>query len=163
MKSVNLFLESIVYKSYIFGEDHSSQERTRIENQIRKIKPDYILSEELGSYRYMTSQEIKNGIRLKRYSNSDRTFKLGLELNTPVIGIDNWTKQLDRLPLSKKFEIRENMMVKTIKEYISKGICCIIVGDAHLRTIETKELGRKSPLNNIPNTIIIRSNNSEIQ
>lgn len=161
MKNISLFLESIKNNQIIiFGEDHSPQERTRIETHIRKLKPDYILSEELGPYKYFTQKEILKGIREKKYSNSDRTFKLGLELNIPVIGIDVW----DNLPtnLIQQFKIREKYMVNTINSYRNKGLICVIIGDAHLRTIKTKELGNSSPLNRIRNIKIYRSKNREI-
>lgn len=162
MNKLDDLLEYIQNKNkvIIFGEDHSSKERTIIENKIRKIRPDYLLSEELGPHRYFTGKEIRKGLKLNRYSNSDRTFKLGLELNIPVIGIDLW----HNLPnnLKEQFKIRENHMVKVINSFKDKGLICVIVGDTHLRTIRTKELGKPSPLNDIKNATIYRSGNKEI-
>lgn len=149
------------YKVYIFGEDHTTKERDKIEKQIIRLLPKFILSEELGSHAYFSRTEMRKGMRKKVYSISDRTFKLGLHLNVPVIGIDIW----DKLPTNTKdqFKVREKYMVETIEKYRKKGIVAVIVGDTHLRTKRTAELGPMFPINKIPNTKIKRSDNPEIE
>lgn len=58
-------------------------------------------------------------------------------------------------------------MVKVINEFYNKGIVVVVLGDTHLRTIKTKELGDVSLIQkwakNKPNVKIIRSQNMEIQ
>lgn len=68
--------------------------------------------------------------------------------------------------LSEQFKVREEEMISTIKDNLDKyNKIAIVVGDTHLRTKQTKELGNKSPLNEYIESIngeIYRSENKEI-
>lgn len=168
-------------KCYIFGEDHSPNERTEIENKIRdlndRIGIKYILSEELGSYEYYDISSMQQAINDEMYSISPRTLELGIELNIPVIGIDTWNDSVylddikdsdgNCIDFSSSFKIREYIMYSKIREFMQyNGNIVVIVGDSHLRTISTKELGKESILSTKLNTddyIIIRSRNREIE
>lgn len=156
----------------IYGEYHTKEDRDRIEELIRKrnkeIKYDYILSEEIGSNVALTKRDMELGIKNRIWGISSRTYKLGIELGIPVVGIDDWDDRIYKgTTLAQQFAEREKRMVEVISEYSWKGNCAVIVGDTHLRSIETKELGRKSPLHdsfsNHQGFTIIRSPFSEIK
>ncbi len=168
-------------KCYIFGEDHSPEERTKIENEIRVLHNTvgikYILSEELGQYEFYDLASMCKGIEDGMYSISPRTLELGIELDIPVIGIDTWNDSVyshdvkdsfgNCVDFSRSFKIREFIMYSKIKEFmLYNGNIAVIVGDAHLRTISTKELGDASILSTKLNTkdyLIARSLNKEIE
>lgn len=155
----------------IYGEYHTKEDRSRIEELIRqrnhKVKYDYILSEEIGSNIALTKKEMQEGITNRIWGISPRTYELGIELDIPVIGIDDWDESIYRKDLATQFAYREKRMVDVITEYSRKGNCAVIVGDSHLRTIVTKELGSISPLHlefgRTPGFDIYRSPLSEIK
>lgn len=68
----------------------------------------------------------------------------------------------------ESFEIRESRMINVINQNVNKyKKVVIVVGDTHLRTIRTKELGDISPIyrkfKNWKNALIIRSKTREIE
>ena len=66
-------------------------------------------------------------------------------------------------PLKEQFKNREEAMAKNIEVALKKyKKIVIVVGDTHLRTIDTPELGPKSPFYNRDYTII-RSKYKEIK
>ena len=155
----------------IYGEYHTKEDRDRIERLImernKAIRYDYILSEEIGSNVALTKQEMERGIDNRIWGISPRTYKLGIKLGIPVIGIDDWEESIYKKTLAEQFLLREKRMVDVINEYSRLGNCAVIVGDTHLRSIETKELGKPSKLHlefsNHPGFTIYRSPLSEIK
>lgn len=139
----------------IFGEVHTVEDRDRIEALIianhKKVKYDFILSEEIGSYRAMTEDMAKIGIQNTIYGISDRSYHLAIRLGIPVIGIDTWDDEVykkdKKLPngmakdFTRSFLLRETRMVEVIKEFAVQGNCAVLVGDSHLRLTKTRELG----------------------
>lgn len=167
------------FKAVIYGEMHTPAERLHVERLIRehhKQKPfHYLLSEELGPYRYRTPEEIRKAIKDKMYSISDRSFHLALELNMPVIGIDVWSSKIHRLDKKdergfytdcrESFYQREMYMVDIIRRYKDHGRCAVIVGDSHLRLEANTVMGEASPISTSlgSDTLIIRSSNKEVK
>lgn len=125
---------------YIFGESHFHQDEVNgIREKIIKIKPDIILHE--------------------LYYEDKQFFK---KYNLKVIPLED--QPLDNEP----FRDREIEMLKNIKKALRKyDSICVVVGDTHLRTIQTPELGKRSVIqawaSNKKNVKIIRSKYREIQ
>ncbi len=167
------------YNAVVYGEMHTTAERNRVERLIRehhKQKPfRFLLSEEVGPYRYRTPAEIHRAIKDKMYSISDRSFHLALELNLPVIGIDVWSSKIHRLDKKdedgfytdcrESFYHRELYMVDVIRRYKENGRVAVIVGDSHLRLEANQVMGEASPISVTlgGDTLIIRSSNKEVK
>lgn len=162
-----------MFKVDIFGELHTDEERARIVTELlarHKVeKYDFLLSEECGNVKAITKEKKLYAINRKMYSIGPQSYNLGLQLDLPVIGIDDWSAAVDWDNISTKeaFAIREKRMLEVITEYMKKGKCVVILGDTHLRTIKTKELGDPSvvtkTLKNFNNVEIIRSPIGEIK
>lgn len=142
----------------IYGEEHTVDERNRVEWAIldnHRRKPyQFLLCEELGPYVWHTPKDIKQAIKDRMWSISPRGLELALKLGVPAIGIDLWDDDVfakdikDKngfaVNVSRSFFLRETKMVDTIEEYRRKGRLAVMLGDAHLRTVATKELGEPS-------------------
>ena len=170
MNYTYLLLEAqLNFHTFIHGENHTLGELKLIEKSIIKHEPDFFLSEALGPHRYMTNEEIVKGKRSKNYIKgfNDWDFELGLRLDIPIIGIDLWLTKAQNKDKVKSFKLREAQMLKVIKEFHGKGSVCVVLGDTHLRTIETDELGPVSPITayfkSQSNATIIRSDHGEIK
>lgn len=166
---------------YIFGELHTPEDRTRIENEIKRFHKqapfNQILSEELGPHSWNSKSQMETAIRNEMYSISPRTLELCIELGCKAIGIDKWddnTYKDDKkgpdgfyTDAKRSFALREEVMCSKISRYLSSGNSAVIVGDTHLRTIETKELGLSSLIQrrfgDNPDVQIIRSPHGEIK
>lgn len=145
----------MLFKTDIYGEIHTKEDRDRIEDLIRKnhkVNPyQYLLTEELGSVSALTDSDKRIGIRNHLYSISPRSYELGIELKIPVIGIDLWDDDVYKddvkdsngmaIDFKRSFLMRETYMVNTIRTFSRQGNCAVIVGDSHLRLTKTKELG----------------------
>lgn len=138
-------------KLYFFGEDHSKlKEIAKIDAKIVKLKPDYLLHELLYADMALTKEVIeqrllhcKEGGLCDPRLNKD-IYELGLANNIKLVGIDLDVNGLTHLPLAEQFKRRERHMVKMIEKYRLKGTVCVVVGDAHLRTERSIELGEPS-------------------
>ena len=134
----------------IYGEIHSNPESVRsIQQAIRKQKPDYILHELLYNDVVSTPEDIRQRLKDCKEGgdycdptlNKD-VYELGLELGAKLVGID--LAEVDkRDPLKIQFQKREKRMVEVIRKYIGYKVA-VVVGDTHLRTVHTNELGAKS-------------------
>lgn len=148
---------------HIYGEDHSPEERDRIESEILKehAKSPYkfLLSEELGPHSWRVN-ELGSAIANKEWAISDRSLHLAKKMGIPAIGIDTWDPEVYQKGVKHSFKLRERTMMDILKKYEDKHVA-VIVGDTHLRTISTPELGPSSPLHNLTATIQ-RSRNPEI-
>jgi hypothetical protein len=163
----------------IFGEIHTLEERNRIEKQIlaSKIPYQYLLAEEIGTAKFLTKREQEIGRSEDKFQTGSLIYDLAIKLKVPLIGIDlddddeiykhdivSRTQGL--ISAVHSFKLRETQMVKVISEYAKKGNCAVIMGDTHLRTIVTKELGDISLIQkefgNSPGFNIIRSPIKEI-
>lgn len=133
----------------IFGELHDITERLAIENKIKElhaINPfDFILSEEAGQAVALTNHYKKKLINEEHFSIGPRSYQLGIELNIPVIGIDKWGVP-PHFSQEVIFGIREKQMLSVIEKYSKLGRVVVLVGDAHLREVDSKQLGKKSVL-----------------
>lgn len=136
-------------KLYIFGEAHHNPENVAyIEKRIREIKPKIILHELLYSDMAITSQVIKERLRICDGSgpcdprlNKD-IYELGLELKAKLIGIDCTVKSRD---LKIRLAEREQHMARMINSYINQpGPIVVVVGDIHLREKANPQLGQSS-------------------
>lgn len=164
----------------IYGEDHTTEYREVINDKINKQHKlnsfDFLLLEELGPYVYMTNKEKEQAIKNRLYSIGQMGLELAIALDIPAIGIDLWDDDVfiqDKYDkdgmaadFTRSFRLRENKMLITITEYWAKGNCAVIVGDSHLRTIRTRELGPVSQLHkhfkDLQNVTIVRCPNKEI-
>ena len=145
----------MLFKTDIYGEIHTKEDRDRVEELIRKNHQktpyQYLLTEEIGSEKAMTDSDKRIGIRNHLYSISPRSYELGIELKLPVIGIDIWEDDIYKNDVKDKdgnaidfklsFLLRETRMVDIIRKFSRLGNCAVIVGDSHLRLTKTKELG----------------------
>ncbi len=160
-------------KIYIFGENHSNlSEIKEIQEEIKKIKPDIALFELMYEDEVWSKEDAKE--RLSNCKEGELCdpalnkdlYELAFKLDIPCIGIDLDIKDTKK-SLKEKFQQREKHMVEMIKDYMVSGKIVVIVGDTHLRTIETEELGDISLIqkefSNSPNVVIKRSKNKEIQ
>jgi hypothetical protein len=170
------FRENII----ILGEMHYNQEdKKHINSMIKKINPNFLLHELL----YEVEAHSKNDIMKYLGNCTDRDsgpilcepslnsdiYEIGYRHNIPLIGIDidDHEGKMKNLSISKKFYLREKRMVEKINKYYNKGKIVVVVGDTHLRTIKTKELGGISLIQkefSNDNTVkIIRSKYGEIK
>lgn len=138
---------------HVFGEMHNDPlDIDRINNEIFKISPDVLLHELLYKDRCNTLFDINR--RLAKCKEGDvcdprinrDIYLLGKRIGCKLIGID--IDFLDNnLSLAKKFKIREAYMLTMINlslnEFKGQNIA-IVVGDTHLRTKHTTELGPPS-------------------
>lgn len=170
-------------KLVIFGEMHNLSDHARVIKEINNLylagKVDYILSEELGPFKYLNKEEIGRGVLKMENQVGEETFKLGLKFNVPVIGIDLWDPDVYKediyhedkihvVDVKRSFALREANMVKVISEWLPYGNGVMIVGDTHLRSIASpKDLGPASPIwvkyRKNPLVKIIRSPEKEIK
>ena len=144
MRIKDLFSNNQHTEIIIFGENHFKfDEVSRIRDDVVKFQPEVILHELYWEEQRFFSSKLKN---------------------TPVLPLE---KEVIPSPdLVNQFKVREKSMIKhmDIAKRKFKRIA-IIVGDTHLRTIDTPELGDRSPLNRwaiANNAKIIRSNYKEI-
>jgi hypothetical protein len=163
----------------IYGDSHSKDDLNKILKIVKKEKPDYFLCEFLLEDRVMDKKQAKKRLDAKGKGKlCDPEFNisyyiLAYETNIPVIGIDldsdlgtlykkDYYKNRD---IKESFKRREKRMVEVIKEFKDKGKIIVFVGDTHLRTIKTDQLGPISPLQKefSKEAIIIRSKNGEIK
>lgn len=165
----------MLHRVDIFGEIHTDEDRTRIERLLlerHKEHPyQYILSEEVGDGVYTTTKQKEDAIKNEVFSIGPRSYKLGINLDLPVIGIDEWDKSKFKFPggtanIPKAFQVREARMKSVIKTYMALGSCAVLIGDAHLRKTTTKELGDPSKLQELaklPEVTIFRTPKGEVQ
>jgi hypothetical protein len=163
----------------IYGEIHTLEERKRIEKEILKSNVPYqfLLAEEIGEAKFMTKRDQIEGKLKDTFHTGPMIYDLAIKLGIPLIGIDLDDRddiyEHDIVSKSKglisavhSFKLRETQMVKVISEYAKKGNCVVIMGDTHLRTIVTKELGDISLIQkefgNVSGFNIIRSPIKEI-
>lgn len=160
----------------LLGERHlNSDDEGLLLKLIKVFKPDYVLAEALGDYKLYTTEQKK--AHLARdveehyyYEFTKHWIKLSLKTDTPFVGMEyvKWgEKSHDEHSLAESFAIRENHFLKMIKSHTRLGKVIAVVGDTHMRTIKTKQLGPISPLyavfNKDPKAIIIRSEKGEIE
>ena len=113
----------------IFGESHfHKDEVSDIQHKVIKLKPDIIL--------------------LENYEDDVELYKIALP-KTEILDLEDGVIFKEKDSLATQFRDRENCMLKNIKNVItnlhtskSPVHICIVVGDTHLRTIETNELGK---------------------
>lgn len=160
----------------IVGEQHGNlDDMSTVFKIIEIMKPDIVLVEALGDYVITSKVKAKELYRLSEESHYYQGLtKLWLEhiisnkQNVIYKGIELITDQdYSKISLKEQFMLREDHWMGIIdKEILTKRVL-VIVGDTHLRTIETKELGRVSPLYtkflNRTDAVIIRTQQGEIQ
>jgi len=133
-------------KIVFYGENHTVRDEVEnIREQIIKLNPDVILHE-----LYWEDKEFYNKVLP----------------NTDVIPLEDEVKDTD--DLITQFKSRESSMIEHLNSVINKdyNVIAIVVGDTHLRTIKTNELGNISPLIKWAkdnNAQVIRSSHKEIE
>ncbi len=146
--AVQKFIESDGNRTIIFGEYHTQAERNRINAHIRKIHGsvgvDYILSEEIGEQVLTSSTAKQKAIDDQIYSIGPDSILLSMELEVPIVGIDDWTDIMEGRSTKDSFAVREKRMSKVIGDHLSKGVVAVIIGDTHIRRSTTPELGPPS-------------------
>lgn len=173
-----LDLKSLVDKNIIIvGERHGQwEDLSLVKHLIETMNPKFVLVEMLGDAvlsdmsdkrlfaRYPVSK-LYYGDMTKLWSN------IALEHDVEFIGIE-YTDLMGkpkamRDDLVVSFKLRERHFMKMIDQYAKRGKVIVVVGDTHLRTIETVELGAISPLYlkyiNDESSAIIRSQIGEIE
>lgn len=133
-------------KIVFYGENHTdTDEVENIREKIIKLNPDVILHELYWE---------------------DKEFYHKVLPNTDVIPLEDEVEDND--DLKSQFKKREESMIDHLNSaiYNDYSVIAVVVGDTHLRTIETDELGQVSPLvrwasdNGVR---IVRSDNKEIE
>lgn len=133
-------------KIFLYGENHTvSDEVENIREKIIKLNPDVIVHE-----LYWEDKEFYNKVLP----------------NTEVIPLEDEVENNN--DLISQFKKREESMIDHLNSVIEKeyNVIAVVVGDTHLRTIKTKELGDVSPLVKWAtdnNAQIIRSSHKEIE
>ena len=179
----------------IVGEKHGLNTEYDFQYKlIKEFRPDFLLHEILINLVLKNKQDklkyldlVRNDVDIPEcepmYPNLPTLELINrLDDDLPCIGIDytpNW-KNISPLKLSvifakekttgiykQSFSIRESRMLYVIKRYMKYGKrMVVVVGDTHLRTIKTKELGDISPIHKFfaeqSDALIIRSNDREI-
>ena len=159
----------------LIGERHGNAKDEKLMLDLIKVfKPDYILAEALADYKLHTTEDKKTHLSKDveehyYYEYTQHWVELSLKTNIPFIGIEyvKWDeKTYEGLSRVESFATREKHFLNMIKTYSRLGKVIVVVGDTHLRTIKTKELGPVSPLyetfSKDPKAIIIRSEKGEI-
>lgn len=141
---------------HIFGEaHHDPSDIDRINKEIIRISPTVLLHELLYEDRCDSVEQIdsrlnncKEGGVCDPRINKD-IYLIGKRLRCKLIGID--LDFVDRgLTDREKFRIRESHMLTMIKRAITEfegRVIAVVLGDTHLRSIHTKELGPASQIN----------------
>jgi len=133
-------------KIVLYGENHSdSDEVESIRERVIKLNPDVILHE-----LYWEDKEFYNSVLP----------------DTEVIPLEDEVENND--DLISQFKKREASMIDHLDSVINKDYdtIAVVVGDTHLRTISTDELGNASPLVKWAkdnNAKIMRSSHKEIE
>lgn len=144
----------------------TEQQQMKLESDLIVHGENHFDYDEVESIRESVKSEYtKNTIVLHELSRMDRKYyeKEGIKI-----------EQLEKMPKKKssmklKFITRESNMITKIDEALEKyDRVIVVVGDTHLRTIETKELGEPTLYNYLMalqdvNVTIHRSNNPEIK
>ncbi len=109
----------------IFGENHFKfDEVSRIRQAIVDFNPSVIAHE--------------------LYWEEESYFKRHLP-DVKVLPLEKEVGKFDNM--KAQFKSRERSMINHLKRYFRKyNRVAVVIGDTHLRTIETEELGRKSPI-----------------
>lgn len=139
-------INEIEQKIIIYGENHTKRDEVnRIRKAIVEFKPDVILHELYWEEEEYFSKHLPN--------------TLLLPLENEVVSDNN--------SMEEKFSEREQSMLENLEEVTDKyNRIAVVVGDTHLRTVETKELGKVSPINywaSLNDAKIIRSSYPEIK
>lgn len=140
---------------YIYGEAHFQKESLDfIAEEIRRIKPQVLIHELLNDA-VLSVPDVR-----KQLAKCDGTdwcdpdvnqdiFKLASSLKIPLMGCDLSQAQLElnkKLPLREQFALREKRMLEILRvipnSRFARVVC--VVGDIHLRTKSTPELGPAS-------------------
>lgn len=161
-------------KLYIFGEDHhNKKEVLDIQKKIKEIEPDVVLLELMYEDEVWSREDAEEKIKNCKDGNTCDPrinldlYQLARELNVPFIGIDIEVSKKEKTSLKESFLKREKYMVEMIKNYMICGTVVAVIGDTHLRTIKTAELGDVSLIqkefSKNKNVEIIRSTTGEIK
>lgn len=157
----------------IVGERHADvQEMKFVDELIRSYKPNKVLVEALGDLRLITEDDKLKAdatvIKELHYELLTKMWiRLSLKHNQPFYGIE----LIDfprKISLKQQFILRESHFLKHIQNAsnVHTERVIVIVGDTHLRTIVTEELGDISPIHKMygksSNVAIIRSSMGEI-
>lgn len=155
----------------ILGDAHDMNSYRKIKEIVNKLckhnMVDYFLQENAFNYVLKTKKEIEDKIKNEDYMISNLHYEIALYNNLPIIGIDlQPDSKTFKEKLVKQFQVREDAMKATCNTYAFKGPFVLTVGDTHLRTKQTMELGRASPLYTSyrynKDTYIIRADKREI-
>lgn len=140
---------------YIYGEAHFQPESVKfIHAEIERIRPQVLIHELLNDA-VLSANDVK--IQLSHCDGKDwcdprvniDVFRLASRLKIPVFGCDLSQTELDSLrdfPLAEQFARREKRMLEVMRvvpnSRFARVVC--VVGDIHLRTKPSKELGDAS-------------------
>ena len=128
----------------IFGENHFKfDEVSRIRRNVIDFQPDIIVHELYWEEEYFYRSHLPN------------------------IDVVPLEKEVGKFgSLKSQFISRERSMISRLKRYYRKyNRIAVVIGDAHLRTVDTKELGKRSPVITWANSVgakVVRSNHREI-
>ncbi len=161
----------------VLGERHNNaDDLALLARMITELKPDYVLLEGLGDYVLgdKLTKELKNNAPVKSHyyeGFTKRWIEFSLKYDVPFIGIEytdlaNHAKDVQS-DYKESFKLREAHFIKMIDAYAKKGKVIAVLGDTHVRTIETEVLGAISPVylryNGKKNSAVIRSAEGEIE
>lgn len=164
LKGVNLIL---------IGERHLNQDDADLIMKLaKKSNAKYILIEALAD---ITLPDMESKFKASLIDDADLHngaltkfwIMRSMEINIPFIGIDRTDLDYDKLSVKEQFKIREAHFIEKLEHYRHKGMVIASVGDTHLRSIATEQLGPVSPLYekyiNDQKAVIVRSAEGEIE
>lgn len=127
---------------------------------------DYLLEENAFDFTLFNKSSIEDKIKKEEYMMGDLHYQLGIDYKLPIIGTDLNIDAPKEKNIKTSFSKREARMIKVFNDYGKFNNVLMIVGDTHLRALNTVHLGKASPLyiNNLtdPHTIIVRADRREI-
>lgn len=148
-------------KTYIFGRTDAAGEIERIKKEIVKLHEQenitIVLSEDLGCSYATNLEQAKKALITNKCDKCEEIYKIGIELNLPIFGIDANAENATAVKGQHEFLIRELSMAEMIKNLKSVSSSAVIINNIHLHS--TSEL-TKAFLND-PDVEIFKSPNSE--
>lgn len=138
-------ISDLAFDIVIYGENHTKPDEVeRIRKDIVMLNPEVILHELYWE---------------------DEEFYRKILPDVKVLPLEDEVDHSD-LPMAELFSIRERSMLEHLNDAVEKfDRIAVVIGDTHLRTIETKELGSQSPIVTWAqenDAKIVRSNYKEI-
>lgn len=158
---------------FVMGESHgNANDEKLVFELISKYKIQYVLVELLGDLVLLKPKDKQDALKLPiedlyHHVATRRWVKHSLKFDAVFVGIESVDLDFENLSIKDQFALREQKFITMTDEYREKGRTIVVVGDTHLRSIKTKQLGDISPMYakyiNDVDAVIIRTKDREIE